>query len=97
MFSHNIISVFSFQGVVSVRGNPRRVLLQAVHELYDRQDTTVWEQDTIRINRMVFIGELIYLRRFVLAVTRVIGAHWKCHDDLFCTCKFPSGILHHVV
>jgi hypothetical protein len=45
------------QGVVSDADSEQRILLQAVHELLDRQPTTVWEQPANRINRLVFIGE----------------------------------------
>ena len=38
-------------------GQDRRVVVQAVHELYDKQQTTPWGNDD-RINRMVFIGIL---------------------------------------
>ncbi|XP_064624263.1 zinc-regulated GTPase metalloprotein activator 1-like [Lineus longissimus] len=71
----NTINIYRLKGVVSVRGNPRRVLLQAVHELYDRQDTTAWEQDNTRLNRMVFIGR--YLDR-----NRLDEEFKKCLTDI---------------
>ncbi|CAH1243431.1 CBWD3 [Branchiostoma lanceolatum] len=45
-------------GVLSLRGCPRRCLLQAVHELYDLEETSPWPESetTRRINRLVFIG-----------------------------------------
>ena len=33
------------------------MVIQAVHELFDRQVTTAWECDGDRINRLVFIGQ----------------------------------------
>ncbi|XP_077862829.1 putative COBW domain-containing protein 7 [Saccoglossus kowalevskii] len=45
------------KGLLAVRGNPRRVVLQAVHELYDREETTLWVDGTPRINRLVCIGK----------------------------------------
>jgi len=46
------------QGVVSVAQEPRRVLVQAVQELVDRQPTTPWGNGEQRVNRLVFIGEI---------------------------------------
>ncbi|XP_078656335.1 zinc-regulated GTPase metalloprotein activator 1-like isoform X4 [Branchiostoma floridae x Branchiostoma belcheri] len=44
------------QGLLSLRGCPRRCLLQAVHELYDLEETSAWPESETRINRLVFIG-----------------------------------------
>lgn len=44
------------KGVLSIRGNPKRAILQAVYEMYDMGYTTVWGADEPRVNRMVFIG-----------------------------------------
>ena len=37
-------------------GEHRRILVQAVHELFDRQPTTPWGSEEQRVNRLVFIG-----------------------------------------
>merc|ERR1711894_299745 len=50
------MEIFRLKGVLSVAGDDRRVLVQAVHELYDKQSTTPWG-DSNHINRMVFIGK----------------------------------------
>ncbi len=45
------------QGVVSDGDSSQRVLIQGVHELWERQYTTPWASTSNRINRLVFIGE----------------------------------------
>ena len=42
---------------MSAEEEPRRILVQAVHEVFDRQATTAWESSDDRINRLVFIGK----------------------------------------
>ncbi|CAG5118549.1 unnamed protein product [Candidula unifasciata] len=48
--------VIRLKGVVSIHGSERRLVVQAVHELYDSQFTTVWEPEEPRCNTIVFIG-----------------------------------------
>ena len=43
------------QGVLSVVGETRRVIVQGVYELFEKERSTDWE-DQPRINRLVFIG-----------------------------------------
>ncbi|XP_035698943.1 COBW domain-containing protein 1-like [Branchiostoma floridae] len=52
------MDILRLKGLLSLRGCPRRCLLQAVHELYDLEETSPWPEDetTSRINRLVFIG-----------------------------------------
>ncbi|KAK2187140.1 hypothetical protein NP493_177g03004 [Ridgeia piscesae] len=52
------IDIYRLKGVVSVAQEPRRVLVQAVQELVDRQPTTPWGNGEQRVNRLVFIGEI---------------------------------------
>ena len=49
--------ILDYQGVVSVEEDSRRMLLQAVHELFDRQFTSPWQPGENRTNRIVFIGQ----------------------------------------
>ena len=44
------------QGVVSVAGEERRVLVQAVHEVFQQMPTTKWSEAEDRLNTLVFIG-----------------------------------------
>ncbi|KAK3743902.1 hypothetical protein QZH41_008764 [Actinostola sp. cb2023] len=44
-------------GVVAMSGQGQRVIVQAVHELFDKTATTLWEVDEERTSRLVFIGE----------------------------------------
>ena len=41
----------------------KRVILQGVYELYDKQETTEWEDREERINRLVIIGESLKGRK----------------------------------
>ncbi|XP_074648932.1 zinc-regulated GTPase metalloprotein activator 1-like isoform X2 [Tubulanus polymorphus] len=50
------MEIFRLKGVTSLASCGKRVLVQAVHELYDRQETTAWEQDSIRQSTLIFIG-----------------------------------------
>ncbi|XP_013413592.1 COBW domain-containing protein 1 [Lingula anatina] len=53
----NTMDILRMKGVTSIVDCPRRVIVQAVHELYDRQETTLWEESEQRMNRLVFIGK----------------------------------------
>lgn len=50
------MEILRLKGVVSVVGEPKRVILQAVHELFDKTPTTLWKHDEQRVCRLVFIG-----------------------------------------
>ena len=43
------------QGVVSVTSNTRRMIVQGVYELFDKEYSTDWGSEA-RVNRLVFIG-----------------------------------------
>jgi len=58
------MEIYRLKGVVSVQGEDRRVLVQAVHELYQTTPTTKWSEMEIKKNTLVFIGR--YLDRAVL-------------------------------
>lgn len=48
--------IYRLKGLISVAGDDRRLVVQAVHELYDSFFTSKWEEEDQRINRLVFIG-----------------------------------------
>ncbi|XP_019645792.1 PREDICTED: COBW domain-containing protein 1-like isoform X1 [Branchiostoma belcheri] len=50
------MDILRLKGLLSLRDCPRRCLLQAVHELYDLEETSAWPESETRINRLVFIG-----------------------------------------
>ena len=50
------IPVIGCQGVVSLVSESRRVIVQGVYELYEKEHTTEWKGDK-RLCRLVFIGE----------------------------------------
>lgn len=58
------IEIYRLKGVVSVQGEDRRVLVQAVHELYQTTPTTKWSGMESKKNTLVFIGR--YLDKAVL-------------------------------
>lgn len=58
------MEIYRLKGVVSVHGENRRVLVQAVHELYQTIPTTNWMETESRKNTVVFIGR--YLDKAVL-------------------------------
>ena len=49
----------------------KRVILQGVYELYDKQETTEWEDREERINRLVIIGESLKGRK----ITQQLSHH----------------------
>ncbi|XP_072173322.1 zinc-regulated GTPase metalloprotein activator 1-like isoform X2 [Diadema setosum] len=50
------MDVMRLKGELSLVDEPRRVIVQAVHELYDRELTTSWEEGVTRTCTIVFIG-----------------------------------------
>ena len=60
------------QGVLSVVGESRRVIVQGVYELFEKERSTEWH-DQPRLNRLVFIGTIY---------TAVI--HRLCNSLLIC-------------
>ncbi|CAD5112271.1 DgyrCDS1500 [Dimorphilus gyrociliatus] len=57
--SGNIIEIYRMKGVFSVRGDGKRHIVQAVHEIFDRSRTSDWEEGEEKINRIIFIGRNI--------------------------------------
>lgn len=52
----NPMEILRMKGEVSLVAEARRVIVQAVNELYDREVTTPWEADSARKCTLVFIG-----------------------------------------
>lgn len=52
----DVMDVFRLKGVVCVINEVRRVLIQAVHELYQLVPTTNWNETEDKSNTLVFIG-----------------------------------------
>ncbi|EDQ89054.1 uncharacterized protein MONBRDRAFT_32504 [Monosiga brevicollis MX1] len=50
------LEVLRAKGVLAIHGQDKRVIFQAVRELYDKTTTSEWEPTEPRITRMVFIG-----------------------------------------
>ncbi|XP_031553938.1 COBW domain-containing protein 1-like [Actinia tenebrosa] len=50
------MEILRFKGVVAVIGEERRMVVQAVHELFDKTATTPWKTNEEKLNRLVFIG-----------------------------------------
>lgn len=49
-------NIMRAKGVVAVDGSPRRVLVQAVNDMFDTAETTLWGDDDLRVTRLVLIG-----------------------------------------
>ncbi|MEE6514735.1 hypothetical protein FKM82_023073 [Ascaphus truei] len=55
--SGNSMEIIRLKGLVSIIDKSQQVIVQGVHELYELEETKVsWEDNTERLNRMVFIG-----------------------------------------
>ncbi|XP_036361151.1 COBW domain-containing protein 1 [Octopus sinensis] len=54
--ARNPMEVFRMKALLFLADNPRRVILQSVHELFDFQQTTEWTDTDNRCCRFVFIG-----------------------------------------
>lgn len=48
------------QGVLSIIGKTKRVIVQGVYELFEKEPSTEWG-DEERVNRLVFIGNFFLL------------------------------------
>ena len=60
MSAFSCIICIYLKGVLSLRNFTRRVILQGVYELFDKQETTEWCNKEERVNRFVFIGKILY-------------------------------------
>ncbi|CAI8023895.1 COBW domain-containing protein 3, partial [Geodia barretti] len=49
------MNIMRMKGVLSVVGESRRVIVQGVYELFEKERSTEWH-DQPRLNRLVFIG-----------------------------------------
>lgn len=49
------MEVMRMKGVLSLLGETRRVIIQGVYELFEKERSTEWD-DTPRLNRLIFIG-----------------------------------------
>ena len=52
-----------------MRDSPKKVIVQAVHELFDKVITENWSDDEERVNRLIFIGRLNF---FVLKLFKCL-------------------------
>ena len=53
------MEIYRLKGVVSMQREDRRVLVQAVHELYQTMPTTTWLETESKKNTLVFIGRYL--------------------------------------
>ncbi|TPX64003.1 hypothetical protein SpCBS45565_g06216 [Spizellomyces sp. 'palustris'] len=51
------MEILRFKALINATGNDRKCVVQAVRELYDKQEGAFWEQDEERINKVVLIGK----------------------------------------
>ncbi|RDD47913.1 COBW domain-containing protein 1 [Trichoplax sp. H2] len=55
--NNEVMEILRCKGQLSSRGCDKRILFQAVYELYDKVETTEWLENERRINKLVFIGK----------------------------------------
>ncbi|KND01968.1 uncharacterized protein SPPG_02475 [Spizellomyces punctatus DAOM BR117] len=51
------MEILRFKALINATGNDRKCVVQAVRELYDKQEGAFWEKDEERINKVVLIGK----------------------------------------
>eukprot|EP00040_Diaphanoeca_grandis_P026604 m.149376 g.149376 ORF g.149376 m.149376 type:complete len:421 (-) comp30653_c0_seq4:339-1601(-) len=65
--------ILRMKGMLSIKGNPKRAIVQAVYEMYDLGFTTEWEKDEPRINRLVFIGRNLQADKLIASFQKLVG------------------------
>ena len=55
----HVMEIYRLKGVISLQGEDRCVLVQAVHELYQTTPTTKWSEMESKKNTLVFIGRFL--------------------------------------
>ncbi|XP_072023882.1 zinc-regulated GTPase metalloprotein activator 1-like [Amphiura filiformis] len=73
---NEIMEILRLKGEISIQDNPNRLVVQAVHELYDQDFTTTWESTTRRTCTMVFIG-----RNLDKTVLETTFRHLMCDES----------------
>jgi G3E family GTPase len=58
-------NIFRMKGILHFAGEPRRVVFQGMHMLFDAEADRLWKQDEERVNRLVFIGKHINREQLV--------------------------------
>lgn len=54
------MDILRLKGIASLAGYSKRVVVQAVRELLDKQVTTEWQENEVRLNRFVIIGRNLH-------------------------------------
>ena len=50
-------NIYRCKGILSIQGQPKRVVFQGVQMMFDATPERFWKPDEIRQSRMVFIGK----------------------------------------
>ena len=114
LHTHIIVIVLAlfllvFQGVLHESGNPCRIYLQGVHQLYDFKSGAPWntcttsddclktqDNSTPPLNRLVFIGEQYSASLLIERTSMYINKAWKQFIFLgYSTALRRSLLLHH--
>ena len=72
--------------MISLVGETRRVIVQGVYELFEKEPSTEWA-DEERINRLVFIGEPVLLRHIVVLMDSSLPVPRFCFF-IYCALKY---------
>ena len=67
--------------MISLVGETRKVIVQGVYELFDKEPSTEWA-DEQRINRLVFIGERVPQYQCDLIPGQVLSLKLLCTEML---------------
>ena len=60
---HEGPDIFRMKGVLSIKGDPRRLVFQGIHMLFDSQFDRPWNRSEERDNKLIFIGRKLNRER----------------------------------
>jgi len=63
--------IFRLKGVLNVKNQERKVVLQGVHKLFDTQEGVLWTQED-RINKIFFIGRNLDLQQLSVSFKKCV-------------------------
>jgi len=64
--------IFRLKGVLNVKNQERKVVLQGVHKLFDTQEGVLWTPEEDRINKIFFIGRNLDLQQLSVGFKKCV-------------------------
>jgi len=49
--------LYRYKGIVAIKGEPEKIVLQGVHMLFEMQPSKPWQKDELHKNAIIFIGK----------------------------------------